>query len=578
VRNAVSILILKIILLDFRFLDYVRVESMLVRSIHVQSNKVVLSHTSLLVSEGFISVAPPDSQVNWAKLFEEMMVPVDRATLVADGPVLRYKHKLQSVQLPPDVDHLKLFLQGEAKVKVPIRSPFYDMLLEEPLWQNHISSIAVADDVNFCPSLERLIICSSNQITGYQSIDSEVPMAKYIDDHMMIFLSLITGCNIFHNVTATSSQGYRPDLSLSNKGFAPIFVGEDKLRTNYKSGELGHDPELENVIKTPWNHWEDFYFQAPYILSYTAIGDNDSIDTTIGALDPLTRTFVKLNESPLNVLRNGLGSTELIVLCVKLFPVAIQLHNIIRQNPINYEIQDMKQLMEVNDVIVKKSLLIRNKVYFQKTWKFRNEAVATKFFDRMDRIFGTLQHHPCFVHLSTDFRFHLDKDLTVKAVFEPYGNRVVVSDLKELIYYFIQICEALKQLHSLGIVHNDIRWDNILTQKVDGQAKIFLIDFDDAFMLESPTSKCPPLAYLSIEEHAPNIFEAHGIEVDTFAVGKLLLEKLNDLQGGGNVPSEPFKAVNDLAQRIMKEFKTLEINSILQQLTTIRNTYRLGPP
>jgi hypothetical protein len=554
-------------------------EIMQVRLIPVQSkaNKVFLSDTSLLVSETFISVAPPDSQVNWAKLFKEMMAPVDRAILVADGPILRYKHKLQTVQLPPDVDHLKQFLKNEPQFKVPIRSPFYQMLLEEPLWQNQISSIAVADDVNFCPSLERLIICSSNQITGYQSIDSEVPMAKYIDDHLMIFLSLITGCNIFHNVTATSSQGYRPNLSLSNKGYAPIFVGEDKLRTNYKSGELGRDPELENEIKTPWNHWEDIYFRAPYILSYTAIGDNDSIDTTIGALDPLTRKFVKLHELSLNILKNGLGTTELIVLCVKLFPVAIQLHNIIRQNPINYDSQDMKQLMEMNDVIVEKSLLIRNNVYFQKTWKFRTEDVANIFFNRMDRIFGKLQDHPCFVHLSSDFHFHVDKDLTVKAVFEPYGNRIVVSDLKELIYYFIQICEALKQLHSLGIVHNDIRWDNILTQKVDGQEKeIFLIDFDDAFELESPTSKCPPLVYLSVEEHAANIFEAHGIEVDTFAVGKLFLKKLNDLQGGGNVPPVPFKAVNDLAQRIMKEFKTLEINFILQQLTSIRNTHRFG--
>jgi hypothetical protein len=556
-------------------------EIMQVRLIPVQSkaNKVFLSDTSLLVSETFISVAPPDSQVNWAKLFKEMMAPVDRAILVADRPILRYKHKLQTVQLPPDVDHLKQFLKNEPQFKVPIRSPFYQMLLEEPLWQNQISSIAVADDVNFCPSLERLIICSSNQIAGYQSIDSEVPMAKYIDDHLMIFLSLITGCNIFHNVTATSSQGYRPNLSLSNKGCAPIFVGEDKLRTNYKSGELGRDPELENEIKTPWNHWEDIYFRAPYILSYTAIGDNDSIDTTIGALDPLTRKFVKLHELSLNILKNGLGTTELIVLCVKLFPVAIQLHNIIRQNPINYDSQDMKQLMEMNDVIVEKSLLIRNNVYFQKTWKFRTEDVANIFFNRMDRIFGKLQDHPCFVHLSSDFHFHVDKDLTVKAVFEPYGNRIVISDLKELIYYSIQICEALKQLHSLGIVHNDIRWENILTQKVDGQEKeIFLIDFDDAFELESPTSKCPPLVYLNVEEHAPNIFEAHGIEVDTFAVGKLLLKKLNDLQGGGNVPPVPFKAVNDLAQRIMKEFKTLEINFILQQLTSIRNTHRLGSP
>ena len=502
--------------------------------------------------------------------------PLIRAVALADSKFLAYQQSLKAVPLPPDVNQLKLFLSGDGSIKIPLRQSFYENLLQSPHWQ-HISSIAVADDQNYSSVFEGIIASLSNQILGCHSIESEIPMARFIDDNMMVFLSLLTGCDIFHNVTATTSEGLRPDLFLANRGFAPIFVGEDKLRKNYLPGVYKHDPVVENVAKTPWNAWNDFFHQAPYIFAYSAIGDNSSIDTTIGALDPNTRQFVPIHRS-LNILNNPADRVELFMLCVMLFPVILQLHAIIRNSPtqIHYNIEDQRRIMGV-DVNVKKSPYSReNVIYFHKEWTFPLTCIdrAQIFYQKLQLIFTRLQNHRSFVHLSNVSRFGIDENV-VKATFEPYGIRVPISAINELLYYVLQICEALMLLHSEGVIHNDIRWDNILLPRV-GEKQIFLIDFDDAFIMENPDSRCPPIPHLSVEEHAPNINEDHGPEVDIFAIGKLILNKLSEIQRGVSPNLEtPFQDISQFAHLIIQNYKTILIPEIITRIQSLKDLHGL---
>jgi len=90
----------------------------------------------------------------------------------------------------------------------------------------------------------------------------------------------------------------------------------------------------------------------------------------------------------------------------------------------------------------------------------------------------------------------------------------------ELLQALESVLEALVVLHSIGWMHRDIRWPNVIKQ-VDS-SKWFLIDFDDSS--KSPKENCPD-EHLSRHEHPPEIFEpgSHSMSVDIWGVGYLIL-------------------------------------------------------
>ena len=112
--------------------------------------------------------------------------------------------------------------------------------------------------------------------------------------------------------------------------------------------------------------------------------------------------------------------------------------------------------------------------------------------------------------------------------------------------------------------------------RVGDRFEIFLIDFDDAFLSQDRPSVCPPITHLSVEEHAPNINEIHGAEVDVFAVGKLLHRKLSEIHGRGSSELQDcFKDISQYAQDIMKNYKSLLCADVIAQLEILRDKHGL---
>ena len=68
-------------------------------------------------------------------------------------------------------------------------------------------------------------------------------------------------------------------------------------------------------------------------------------------------------------------------------------------------------------------------------------------------------------------------DNIVKAHFIPFGNRILIENEQQLLTCVLTIARAVQHLHSIGTVHNDIRWDNIMES---GEGIYFLVDFDYA--------------------------------------------------------------------------------------------------
>lgn len=106
-----------------------------------------------------------------------------------------------------------------------------------------------------------------------------------------------------------------------------------------------------------------------------------------------------------------------------------------------------------------------------------------------------------------DLRFHLNR--------KQFGEDVVR-------FWIAELCSALTHLHSQGIVHRDIKPDNVL---LDEKGHAHLTDFNIGCKLtpEKPflTSQSGTVAYM-----APEVFGRHGYgtSVDWWAIGVLFYE------------------------------------------------------
>ncbi|KAG9410079.1 hypothetical protein AC1031_018113 [Aphanomyces cochlioides] len=96
----------------------------------------------------------------------------------------------------------------------------------------------------------------------------------------------------------------------------------------------------------------------------------------------------------------------------------------------------------------------------------------------------------------------------------------IPKNVTELLQALVSVLEALVVLHSIGWMHRDIRWANVV--KKNNSAKWFLIDFDDA--AKSPKQNNPG-EHLTSQAHAPDMFGngSHTTSVDIWAVGNLIL-------------------------------------------------------
>ncbi|KAG0241068.1 hypothetical protein BGW41_006405 [Actinomortierella wolfii] len=132
-----------------------------------------------------------------------------------------------------------------------------------------------------------------------------------------------------------------------------------------------------------------------------------------------------------------------------------------------------------------------------------------------------------------DLRFHLNR--------KSFGEDVVR-------FWICELASAVTHLHSLGIVHRDIKPDNVL---LDEHGHVHLTDFNIGCKLtpEKPvlTSQSGTVAYM-----APEVFKGsgYGVAVDWWAVGILFYEALYQ--------KRPFQTENiaDLKKAI--QYQTIE--------------------
>lgn len=329
--------------------------------------------------------------------------------------------------------------------------------------------------------------------------------------------SLLT--NRKRNAKIATSANDRPGYSLKL-----AFVGEDKLQSNYIKGRLGHDPEVDLLSVTPFDDWDvEYGHTVPFIMGYTAVGSADGAQFQLGLIDRVTRSFIPLHTAlNLSVASNRAKAAEYVLL---LRPALTYISNEIEHMRVSSTLEyQAVRLHPPCEVLVLGRVRYGMKMV-EKVWKFRNEETAKQFQQRMTLIFAAINNKLPFQVLAPGFKITSGDERSVKAFFVPSGERCSITTVSDAVNCISDMVNTLRVLKEVGVVHRDIRLNNIVavSHEHEGRKTYVLIDFDEAQLLD-PNGTCPGalLGSLDTATHHPNAFDRHGTEVDIWSLGKLL--------------------------------------------------------
>lgn len=364
--------------------------------------------------------------------------------------------------------------------------------------------------------------------------------------------------------TQTATTGMKlPDYKITvGAAQTPVVLGEDKTETNYQRGVQKKDPVLDLQGKAPWNNWAQFYGTLPYYFGYTSVGGVNGVLLTFGVLLKADQTFHPLL---CNRIDRAHERAVFAIGLVKLFPVVAEVARLAElvDGP-NWALRKWDNQLQVGR---KMAVAFENNVpLFRKEWKFNNTDAATAFHSKLTNVFNQVGSVDpsvlCLMRLHS--RLVLD-EAVVHGYFTPYGKPLSVRTEHGLLSVVRNIAIAVELLHDLRVVHNDIRWDNIVS--VDNG--ICIVDFDDAVCLSEDHPTCPALPHLSGANHSQLSFTPHGREVDRWSVAHLLLTS--------TVCGLSLETIQ-LAHEIQTACQTLEMSDVVTRLTTRLTAFNSAAP
>lgn len=175
---------------------------------------------------------------------------------------------------------------------------------------------------------------------------------------------------------------------------------------------------------------------------------------------------------------------------------------------------------------------------FKRRFKNESKAIAVLSHNNIVRVFdvsyGDMLQYIVMEHV---------EGITLKEYVQQQGK----IDIREAIYFISQILRALQHAHDKGIVHRDVKPQNIMLQE-DGTIKV--TDFGIARFSRSETRTMTDGAigsvhYISPEQAKGNITDA---KTDLYAAGVILYEMLT-----GSLPFQSDNAVSVALMQLQKE-------------------------
>ena len=475
-----------------------------------------------------------------------------------DEASMRYFEELPEA-LPQSIEQLRFYMKGTiCKFKCG------DGLRNMEYWDRFVTAChdEGSEGSLSCETLSDAL-CHFASFPCMNTDNSEQSMIG-LDDAALLVFNLYAQKMRDRNVSHTSTSGKLPDYNLTVSN-AQMIRGEEKLKSNYKVGAYGHDPKVENVQKTPWGRWRQFYGTSPYVLSFMCVGSANEQLFTMGALVHSTRSFEELFTID---IAKSFNRPAFAVELLKLLPVVKGILRCARDVSLPLPGSLTRVHESLGIVKVMSWVVVEQRPVVVIEWKFRSEPNLLLMLHRLQAVFDLIKEHPtlnCLRLFGAHGIHEVENDLAIKGSFVPYGQLLMLNTAKEVLLCVGAVARTLAQLHAVGVVHNDIRWDNIVQYQADEveaddveEVKYIIIDFDDAFTLTEGSDLCPALDHLSIEDHSEQSrLEAHGCEVDVWSLGHLLLSKSLTNRHG---------AVSRVANHIKANFTSLSADDVVALL------------
>lgn len=373
-------------------------------------------------------------------------------------------------------------------------------------------------------------------------------------------------------------------------------TAEKKALSNYRPGVSGHDPDLEHVQKVAWDLWEEFHGAAPYFFAFSAVASETSYQVRMGVLERVSRKWVPLNSFDFmqcgerarfaHELIKALPVVKGIMSCGSSHNLIPHCVPVVRRHQFNMEksIKSMKcaplsfalAMLEWRwDVPRSAGIDARRRIASEIASKYKRMSAV---FDRIEN--AGSQATFSVMERVTAPRLKLVFNLVgvtskdgeapvlnaavhgMKGFFKPYGFHLHINSPDQLRTAVVRVAHAVQFLQSIGVVHNDIRWENIGAADVPQSGKpprVLLFDFDDAAVMND-AGMVPGMDHLSQREHAPSVVDEHGGEVDVWAMGYLLHSHSH---------SEQTAVLIALGVDIMARYQTMQIAEVIERLASV---------
>lgn len=333
---------------------------------------------------------------------------------------------------------------------------------------------------------------------------------------------------ISRNKSLKTSTG-RADYSISS-GYRQIFRGEDKMRPRV----MTEDPMEELIAKSPkGQQWVTLYGpNVPYIFGYYSIGGTNDLLIHFVCIARDSQSVVNLTTTPFDLTKfSGVFGCRCFMLV--LIPHLMSLKDAITTTiGLEWKVERFELrggLWESWDVHVvldheHRDCVVAKNFYYQRA----QVGAATRLVQKWNHLFSLLPQSPYLMKLRriTHTLSAADTEAgTVRCVFEPLCqpnsvSSVFDSDLSARLAV-LHVVQALVALHEKRLVHNDVRWPNVVRKQ--GEEVYVLVDYDEMEELDN-NGTVPPILWMDIDTHAHHIREAHDQKVDLWGLCKMLSE------------------------------------------------------
>jgi serine/threonine protein kinase len=119
---------------------------------------------------------------------------------------------------------------------------------------------------------------------------------------------------------------------------------------------------------------------------------------------------------------------------------------------------------------------------------------------------------------------------------------------KELQFHLLQLCEAIKYIHSKGIAHGDIKPDNIIVEHATGNLK--LIDFGHAISVDTITDGGGTKRYLDKEQPDPFKRDVYALGVTIADIISIVGPNQTMIKIAEKCINNSYKGIGDVIEAI----------------------------